>query len=45
MDGEEFLATGGPPYILLTPGSCDLYMITNYDIKYIMKHFNVSLFG
>ena len=28
----------GVSYILLTPRSCDLYMITNYDIKYIMKH-------
>ena len=36
-DGE-FPATGGPPYILLTPRSCDLYMITNYNVKYIMKH-------
>ena len=27
-DGE-FLATGGPPYILLTPESCDSYRKTN----------------
>ena len=26
-DGE-FLATGGPPYILLTPESCDSYRKT-----------------
>ena len=26
-DGE-FPATGGPPYILLTPESCDSYMMT-----------------
>ena len=31
-DGE-FPPTEGSPYILLTPRSCDLYMITNYDIK------------
>ena len=36
-DGE-FPPTEGPPYILLTPRSCDLYRMTNYDIKYIMKH-------
>ena len=27
-DGE-FPATGGPPYILLTPESCDFYRKTN----------------
>ena len=36
-DGE-FPPTEGSPYILLTPRSCDLYMITNYDINYFMKH-------
>ena len=35
---EEFPASGGSPFIHLTPRSCDLYMITNYNIKYIMKH-------
>ena len=36
-DGE-FPPTEGSPYTLLTPRSGDLYMITNYDMKYIMKH-------
>ena len=41
-DGE-FPPTEGSPYILLTPRLCDLYMITNYDVKYIMKHLICSL--
>ena len=47
-DGE-FLAIGGPLFILLTPRSCDLYRITNFYVNYIMKHlmcpFMVSLDG
>ena len=34
----NFPLTEGSPYILLTPRSCDLYRMTNYGIKYIMKH-------
>ena len=40
-DGD-FLPTEGSPYILLTPKSCDLYMITNYNVNYIMKHLILS---
>ena len=36
-DGE-FPPTEGSPYILLTPRSCDLYRITNYNVNYITKH-------
>ena len=34
----DFPPTEGSPYILLTPRSCDLYRITNYNVNYITKH-------
>ena len=37
-ENGEFPPTEGSPYIVLTPRSCDLYRMTNYNIKYFMKH-------
>ena len=36
-DGE-FLATGGPPYILLTPESCDSYKKNYFMINHLWNY-------